>query len=304
VAATVPSTWASRDTAGHLIAAGTQVAIRDASDITYPFEVVGDVEILPLGGTTDPGAVILQAMIPGAAASGLGQAGDQIELLDTLDWVDTVTITEPTSGGADAEDDDIYLNRLAEHMRLLSTRPILPVDYEIMTRSVPGVWRAAALDNYNPADGTYTNERMITVYAIDQDGNDVSPALEQQIDDLLESNREINFIVNIDRATRTAVDITYDLQTTVDGDPASTVAAVDAALASYLSPATWGVTADNPREWDKVDKVRYLEVAQVINNVDGVDYINSLTVNGGTADVNLPGAMPLATAGTISGTAS
>jgi hypothetical protein len=39
--------------------------------------------------------------------------------------------------------------------------------------------------------------------------------------------------------------------------------------------------------------VRYLEVATVINNVDGVDHITDLTLNGGTADVPLDGVAPL-----------
>lgn len=50
--------------------------------------------------------------------------------------------------------------------------------------------------------------------------------------------------------------------------------------------------------------VRYLEVAEVLNRVDGVDYISTLTVNGGTANITLTGVAPLTLAGTVTGTAT
>jgi hypothetical protein len=53
--------------------------------------------------------------------------------------------------------------------------------------------------------------------------------------------------------------------------------------------------------WINDTKVRYLEVAQVINDQEGVNYIINLTVNGGTVDVALTGTAPLAKPGVITG---
>ena len=50
--------------------------------------------------------------------------------------------------------------------------------------------------------------------------------------------------------------------------------------------------------------VRWLEIASVINAVEGINYVvtSSLLVNGGTADIALPAPAGLPAAGTIAGT--
>lgn len=472
---TVSATFTVQDTQGYTIPAGTQVAIRDSAGNLVPFETGAAVVINP-GSTT---AVISMTSIdPGAETAGLGGVGVAAQLLDTLSYVSSVVLTGATTGGVDAESDDTYLNRLTVALRLLSTRPILPSDFAILTRtSFTEVYRAVAIDGYNPthnlltanqasietdvsgwtavvnctiarstaqaADGVASlaltaaatsggmnayqtdtpfvpctpgetitglgssrantttrnahvildfldaakahiiyatgattlnsntgwtnhfvtatapanaayvrlvvettvatvagevhyfdkmsirrglttdwvpggtaetgNPRMVAVAAQDALGNPVSGTVKTAIQTLLQANREVNFIVNMLDQTATQVDVTYQVAAKTGFDKVALKASIDAALASYFSAVTWGNMSNDPQDWTFQNKVYYLEVATLINNVDGVDRITTTGGNYdlqialhnftlGRTDVTLPGAVPVPAIGTIVGT--
>jgi Baseplate J-like protein len=313
VSATVNSTWTAINNAGYTIPAGTQVAIQDALGNQQAFQTVVDI-VIPAGNTTTAtGAVLLEALQAGAAGSGLGGAGTQIKLLDTLVWVNTVTLTGATSGGLDAETSTQYNDRLATHLLLLSTRPILANDFSIKALEVPGVYRAVTIDGYNPAGGgTYNNERMVTVAAVDVNGSNVSSGIKSQIQTLLDANRELNFVVWTMDPTRSAVDVNFTAKTFVGYDAATAAANAVASIQQYLNAATWGIDPASSdtggiQTWVDKNVVRYSEVAQQISNADGIDYWTSLTMRlapaaFAAADVTVPGPASIVAAGTITPT--
>jgi hypothetical protein len=474
--AAADSTWTMRDNAGYTIETGTQVGIRAAGDELIPFEVVNTVVIPPGSTVTSAGGVQLIAVTPGSDGSGIGTVGGPVELIDPLDFVTTITLVNPTSGGVDAESDEAYLTRLAQELTLLTPRPILPIDFSILARSISGVHRAVALDGYNPfhnwmtadassvetssggwandtnvtvarqlvaaldgiaglsltataaatmiarqnaavavlpgetwtalasfrsaatvrqcrvnirwysdaggtvlistSNGTLANdstsiwtgyvvtgqapatalsarvtlevqgaaaaevhyadkmslrrgattdwviggtpesgnERMIAVASIDENGTAVAVGVKSQVQTLLDGLREVNFVVTTMDPTYTPVDVTFTFKTIAGYSLATIETDAEAAVAAYLNPASWGRDpfAPNPAldpTWNNVPIVRYLEMAQVINNVTGVDYITALTMRYGAnsfaaADLSLPGAIPLPSAGAINGTAT
>ena len=307
------TTWTLTDYAGHTIPAGTTVGITDISGNLQAFQVVSDV-IVPNGSNvTGAGAVVIKAVQEGSDASGLGGVGTVVQLIDVITWVadNGVVLTGATSGGVDDEDDPTYLNRLVTRLQRLSQRPILPGDFAAMALDAdPAVYRAVAIDNYNPADHTYTNERMVAVAAVDRNGNAVSATVKAEIDAYLQANREINFIVNVIDPTFTVVTVV----TTVVGLPgyvqADVQASVVATINQYLSPATWGqdptiLQSGQSNTWIETPKVYYNEMITAISNVQGVNRVVSLTLNGGTADVALttPAALTQPGAVTVTVTA-
>lgn len=147
-AATVPSTWTAVDTAGYTIPAGTTVGIRTAGDELVAFRVTAAVTIPAASSATLAGEVILQAVEPGEAANGITGT---VELIDALAGIQSVALVGTPAGGADDEDADTYLARLRGELQTLSRTPILPRDFEIQARSVPGVARAVAVDMHDPA---------------------------------------------------------------------------------------------------------------------------------------------------------
>lgn len=299
VPATAATTWTLRDALGYTIPQGTLVGIPASGDELLAFEVSQDT-VVPAGQVTARG-VICVAQDAGVDANGL--SGDP-ELIDALDWVVSVTLDAQTSGGVDGETDDEYLNRLRELFTVLAPRPILPNDFAIMAKQVPGVFRATAIDLYNPGPPVDTNcPRCVSVVVMDDVGNDVSPDILQQVDDLLQSNREVNFLVFVLNPTRTDIDVVFTVKAYPDYDPDAIAAAAEQSVRDYLAPANFGSLpyGDTP-QWLSDDHVRYLEIAEAINRTEGVWYIGTLTLNGGTADVALAGPGPMPRAGMIDGT--
>lgn len=310
--ATVLTDWTVQDTAGYLIPAGTQVAIAATGDVSYAFETLADTTIAP-GGSTATG-VVVQAVTPGAASSSLGSIGGTVQLLDPLSYVTAITQEQITSGGLDAETDDVYLTRLAKFLQLLAPRPILPSDFAEFARNIAGVQRATAIDGYDPASGgSFNNARTIAIAAVDSNGLAVSSSVKTAMQADLQSRREVNFIVNVIDPTVNLIDVTYQVQSDPGQDTTALVAAINAALTAYLSPVTWGAGTD-PNSWTNNLIVRYLEIATLINNVPGVSYITTtssnydlrIDIHGGSlarTDITLTGVAPLPTANILTGVA-
>jgi hypothetical protein len=307
--ATALTTWVAVDAAGYTIEAGTVIAITPPSSATgYAFAVDADV-VIPAGQTTAYG-VAARALESGSAASGLTGA---VAVIDPLTFIDNVTLDAPTSGGQDAETSDEYLSRLSALLTLLSPRPILPQDFAVLAqRTVPEVARAVAIDLYNPGPPVDANcPRCVSVAVVDIDGNAVAPTVKAQVDELLQSQREVNFLVFVVDPTYTTIDVSFDVNSYPSYDPLDVAARIVAALEQYLSPTSWGVPPygdSSSRSWINATKVRYLEVAEQINRVDGVHFINTLAIRAaggafGQNDVALTGVAPLVHPGAIAGTA-
>lgn len=295
--ATGTTTWTARDDAGYTIDAGTLVGIAAAGDEIVPFEVQEAYTIEP--GQTSIADVLIVAVESGTDANGLTATP---EVIDPLDWVESIALVGATGGGVDAEEDDDYLNRLRELLTLLAPRPILPNDFAVMARTVPGVDRATAIDLYNADTGTSNVARCVTVVVADENGEPVGAAVKAQVDALLQSEREVNFLVFVVDPTYTEVDVAFTITVYPDFDADATLAAAIQAVNDYLSPANFGQVpyGDQP-VWLSDTKVRYLEVAEAINRAEGVWYVASLTLNGGTADVALAGVGPLPRPGDVTG---
>jgi len=135
------------DNLGYTIPAGTQIGIRTSGDNLVPFQVTADTVIAP--GSTTALDVPIQAVEPGVESSGLPDTSP-VELIDILDFIDTITLNAETTGGIDAELTEDYLNRLRLRLRLLAPRPILANDFAIFAQDIAGVERAIALDMYEP----------------------------------------------------------------------------------------------------------------------------------------------------------
>ena len=145
---------------------------------------------------------------------------------------------------------------------------------------------------------------------VDELGNALSQSVKDEVDALLEAEREVNFLVYVVDPTYTSIDVTFTAVSLPDYDPAAVEAAAEQAVRDYLDAANWGrnpASTSPETEWINVTTVRYLELAEAINRVDGVHYITALTFaktgSGlGTADVVMDGAAPMPIDGTINGT--
>jgi hypothetical protein len=310
VQATALTTWTANDTAGYQVDAGTVIAVTPpASQTGYAFTVDAGF-VIPAGSTSVSG-VSCSALEAGAAASGLTGT---VDVIDALAFISTVTLDAPTSGGSDAETSDAYLARLSALLTLLSPEPILPQDFAVLAqRTIPEIARAVAIDLYNPGPPVDANcPRCVSVAICDNGGEPCSPEVKGEADALLQAQREVNFLTFILDPTYTTVDVSFSVMSYPGFDPNDVASRVIAQLETYLSPATWGVPPygdTSARSWINATEVRYLEVAEQVNRVDGVHYIVTLGIaaSGGSlgqADVALGGVAPMPRPGSIIGTAT
>lgn len=297
--ATGHTTWTMVDNRGYTIPDGTQVAIRNTAGELIPFLTFTDVVIPPGSTTTAAGGVLIEAVEAGTVGTGLGGPAGAVDLLDALSYVTIIQQTDVTSGGVDEELDEVYLDRLTARLTTMAPRPILPADFSVLARDVPGVFRAVTIDGYNTANSTYNNERMVTVSAIDLAGAAISGPVKTQLQTYLDSLREINFVVNVMDPKRTNIAVTYNVAVLREFSPAQVVADTQAAVANFLSPIYWGAepSLGDMFRWDDTTVVRYNEIISILDRVEGVRYVSGVLVNGGTADVNLasPASLPLLT---------
>jgi hypothetical protein len=305
VAATINATLTMKDTTGYGLEAGSLVTgLRDASGTLQGYKNVDPI-IVPPGSTSVP--VNLVATVEGSAGSGLGPTGTVMELITALDRVDNVTTLGASSGGLDAEDDLTYLNRLASELSLQAPRPILARDFAIYARNIAGVQRALALDTYDAVLGTYNNARTVTVALADPAGNPVSSLIKATVLAYLQAAREINFLVYVIDPTYTTIDVQWDVNAYSGYSSATITTAVNAAIAEFLNPATWG----NPPfgdtlTWLQASTVTFRDLIGIVFRTEGVKDVNFVKIRTGAGayleqDIALAGAAPLPRLGAIAG---
>jgi hypothetical protein len=302
--ATATSTWTLADEVGYTIPAGTPVLLRTSGNDGVVFNVLAPV-VVPAGNrTTALGEVQLVAEEPGALPDGL-TAATPVELIQSLEFVDRVELTVAPAGGADAEDDDAYLDRLASHLELLSPAPIVPRDFEVLALSVPGVRRALALDGYDKDTGRYGNARTITLVVCGPGGATVGSTTTSELTRLFARSREVNWKISLAAPVVRAVDAHFEATVWPGYQPAEVMRAAQARLELFLSPDTWGSPPTGERQrWIDEPRVRYLAVAQVLQQTEGLRALTLLRIARqetplATSDVVLEGPGTLTRPGVI-----
>lgn len=307
--ATVQSTWEAIDAEGpYLIPAGTEVTIVEAGE-KYGFRTVEEVTIPAGKTTTDPGEVLLEAVEPGAAYNGLSTDPALSTSLAAIK-PNGITLDGVTANGVDEETEDAYILRLTEELQTLTRSAVVTRDYEIIARRVPGVARATALNTYNPESKTFGNPLEVTVAVVDAAGAALSGAVKEAVEELLESRSLQNILTHVIDPTFTEVGVKVKGTIRAGYDEPAVLAAVEEQVASYLSPARWGLpeegSADpgNSAGWENQLSVYVNEIIALADRVPGFNRVTSveLSKNGGAfgkADIELDGPAALAKPGTI-----
>lgn len=300
--ASVTSVWTMIDASGYTIPAGTQVAIEASGDESIGFETTEEVTIPPESTKAE---VPLQAIEPGEDGNGL--TADP-QLIDALSYVSSITLEgETTSGGVDEEEEDDYLDRLVETLRLLSLSLIVADDFEIDARAVSGIARCKAIEAYN-AEAEEEEALAVSVFPIDENGEALSEAVKEELAERQQAKIPSGTVLYVADPTYTEIDVTATVTIQSGFDPATVLAAVQERLEAYLDPANWGTPSQGDESgsgWDNRTTVYYFELVSEIDRVAGVDRVASLKVAKheealGEADVELPGKVPLTQPGTLS----
>lgn len=305
------ATFTAKDAAGYTLDNGTQFALAISGNDLVAFATQQQVAIAP--GETEVVDVPFTAVETGANGNGLSGAG---QMLDPVTWVSAVTVPDATTGGADAETPQDYLDRLVNLLPVVALRPILPQDFAILALQVDGVGRAVAMNLYNPADGTWTNARTVTLILTDVNGSPCSAGVKATAQQQLEALREVNWVVHVIDATYTPVAVAFDVIAYAGQDQTTVHDTAVANVTAYLQPAGFRLGALSPaiaggevilppNPAGTPARRQYIYVNELIALLDrslGVDRVVSVKINGAAVDYQLPSPYSLPTPGAVTGT--
>lgn len=211
----------------------------------------------------------------------VGSAGNvpasQITMIPvTLSGITAVTNSSPTSGGYEAESDESLLNR---YYILTKTPPTSGniYHYQQWALSVSGVGAAKIF----PLErGINTVEVVI----IDQDKKPAAPELVQRVQEYIDPNSEglgkgeapIGAKCFITAATPLELTIAVKVTKTSSVLEETVKANIEKSINSYLKDIAF-----------ESNYVSYAKIGEAIISAEGVEDYTNLTVNGGTANVNV-----------------
>jgi hypothetical protein len=292
--ATGQVTFTLLDTAVNLIPSGTEIDIDG-----FAFSVDEDT---PTTGTLTLANVPVTANDADSAANDL--PGEIVNLVGVLTFVSDVTLVGTTSGAVDPEKEQEYLDRGSQALELQAITLVTAHDYEIMAMSDPRVGRAVATDD--------RTNRRITVTASQADGTVIDAATKSSLAALFDSYRQTTWQVVLGDATKTTINVTFQIHVYPSFDAPTVIASCVEAVTVFLDPTTWGSNFSSPSPTPDVEpRVRKNKLIDVIGSVTGVDYVIDLTITGSAGSVQtngdwlMPGIVPLPTPGTgITGTAT
>lgn len=287
--------------AGAVVGEGFTVVGLTAAGAEVAFQLLE-----PVTSAGDTVNVTMTALDDGTVGNGVPPGS--LTIVSATAVVLAATTSAGSSGGVDAETFDQYLGRFSDYISILRPGGVRGADLAQLARTVAGVNRALGIDLYDPAAPLVDTERTATVFVMDTTGAPVPAAVAANVQSALEAVREINFVVHVEDPTYTPVAIVYTATAEAGADAGVVKTNIDAALAAYLDPATWGDSELDDQAWTETTIVRYLDVVRVAGGVAGIATLDTLTVNGGTIDVTLagPAAVPKPLTGvtpsTITGT--
>jgi hypothetical protein len=282
------------DSTANVIPGGTEVDIDG-----YAFSV--DEDTPTVAGSTTVAAVPVTANDNDTGANGL--TGETVVLVGVLAFVSDVSLDGPTSGAIDPETEQEYLDRGSQALELQAITLVTAHDYELMALSDPRVGRAVAVTNMAT--------RTITVTASQADGTNLPTAAKTDLAALFDSYRQTTWTVMLGDATKTTINVTFQIHVYPSFNAAAVITAAVDAVTVFLDPVAWGSNTSTPAPTPDVEpRVRKNKLIDVIGSVTGVDYVIDLTITGSAGSVQsngdwlMPGTVPVPSAGTVSGTAA
>lgn len=270
------------------IPAGMRVRVDPAGGLPPVVFTANAALVIPAGATsgTAPATAARATADPNGVA-----AETVLVLLDSVPVERVVTHTAVTAG-RDAENQRTFLDRGVARFDRLSETLVLPKHFAAAALEDARVGRALAIDNFNSDAGSGVpgdHPGHVTVAVLGPDGANLTATPKAEIEAVLEAAAQTSLDVHLANPTVTVVNVAATVRALPGHVSATVKTAVETRIGELLDPLKWPWTA----------AVYRLELVGDVAGVAGVDRVETLTLNGGTADITLTGVAPLVDAGTI-----
>lgn len=287
------ATFVMGDTIGHTIPGGTRVylGLDNGSAVTFIVEPPGLV-IAP-GDSSGTTSIIGDTFT--ASANGL-LSGRPMVMADPLPFIESVQLATNVADGRDPETDNEWRDRGVARLSRLSDALVLPRHFVAAALERAEVARAVGIDLYNPLEVGDPGDHPghMTVAVLGDGGAPLSTEAKNEIEQALEARAVAVLVVHVVDITIELVPVTTQVHLFDGFDEAITLQAVEDAIAAYIDPLFWA--------WGGT--IRHNELVSLIDRVDGVDYVMTVSIDGSpTADYVISGPATLPKAGTVTATA-
>lgn len=277
------------DGLGYTIPTGTRFYLQLAAGTVVFLSQPPDVQIPP--GETS-GVISLISQINTEAANGV-LAGTRLVLADSLHMVQTVALASTVTSGRDPETDSEWRDRGVARLKRLSDALVVPRQFVAAVDEDPRIGRVMAIDLWDGSVVTPgavgSNPGHITLAVLDPDGLALSTPVLTELEATTEALAAAMIDVHVINATIDTLNVVATIRTKAGFTPATVAAAVVTEIRRYLNPITWEAGAP----------ARHNEFVSVIDQVPGVDWVGTVTINGSSGDVAASAPKALPNAGTV-----
>lgn len=266
------------DTLGYTLVAGTRFGYLDSSDpenpTLYSFDTNTDLVVNPGNSSGTVGITgTLFALYPSL------QAGQTLQLLTPTSFVSSAALSANLVPGTDPETDAQYFARATAALNSYTQALVLPSQMEqYILAKYSDVYRCKGYSRVNQANDNWVSSPengYVTIYASKIGGASLTTAAASAIAEDVASKSTAGLSIAVKAPARVTVTVAASIVIKSGYTSLAVQANVLAALDTYIHPDYWG--------WGQ--KVFYNEVISFIDQVEGVDRVTALTLNGGTTDV-------------------
>lgn len=267
-----------------IISSGTRfLYVNAVTNVSYIFVLDNNVVFSAGGSTTATASVTAEAI---GTSYNFSADGAYLTALSSISFLESATFSVSPSGGASAETDETFFDRattlLASYTSASTTAD--QIQFYIATNKTyanrVGVFNRRRYRNRDTTSTGYGYHDGSVLVAVGGLVSTVAnaatelPVATSNLTDLYESLDErtpSGLTIDVMSTELASVDITSTFTLRSGFIAGSVIANIESALESYLNPNTWS--------FDDLT-VRRNEIISIIDSVDGVDYVDSLLMNG------------------------
>lgn len=229
-------------------------------------------------------AIPVQTEEPGGAGNSI-TSGTAVDLLDSIPYAVSASVTTTLSGGADAESDTAYIDRATARLARVTSSLVLPGHFAAYCLEDTRILRATAIDNYQPGGTPGSDIGHITVLLYGSQAP-IATDIQTELETAMSAISSSMLTVHVEPATVVTQAVTLTVEKLAGFTDQEVEDNVTAALQAFLNTDTWDWGGD----------VIVSEIIVAAAAAAGVDFVDTVTTPAGTVTVD---ADELVTAGTI-----
>lgn len=202
-------------------------------------------------------------------------SGTALDLLDSIPYVISATVSTSFSGGVDPESDAAYIDRASTVLARVTSSLVLPVHFQAYLLQDVRVGRATPVDLYEPGGTPGSDLGHITCFTYGR-GAQLTTEVRAELQAAMQAICSAMVNIHVEEATIVTQNLELEVVALPGYDHNAVRDAITAALTAWMSPDAWAWGRD----------IYTSEIIDVAADVPGVDYVTSVTTPAANVTIN------------------